>query len=101
LFRLTLPLLLKEFHEGPSHGSSNHIGGKNYCRSSEWLSKPPRIGTGNKATYYVGKRLIYVFGNPATFTDPQGTLTGEEIVFDLARNKVNVNKSSGSYKNPG
>ena len=60
-----------------------------------------RIGTGNKATYYVGKRLIYVFGNPATFTDPQGTLTGEEIVFDLARNKVNVNKSSGSYKNPG
>jgi lipopolysaccharide transport protein LptA len=64
-----------------------------------------RTGAGNKAVYYVNRRLIYVFGAPATLTDPQGTVTGQQIVFDLARNRVNVVSegaaSEGTYKNPG
>jgi len=65
-----------------------------------------RRGAGKKATYYVNKRMIFVYGSPATVTDPQASLSGEQIVFDLARNKVEVVNESGkqgkaSYKNPG
>jgi len=61
-----------------------------------------RRGTGDKATYLVAKKMIYVSGNPATVTDPKGNLTGQQIAFDLARNKVEIVSSSsetkGSYK---
>jgi osmotically-inducible protein OsmY len=43
LFRLTLPFHLKEFHEEPSHGSSNRMSRRNWCRSFKWLSKQPLI----------------------------------------------------------
>lgn len=64
-----------------------------------------RTGSGNRATYHVNRKLIYVFGSPASLTDPQGTVSGEQIVFDLGRNKVEVVgkgvRGEGTYKNPG
>jgi LPS export ABC transporter protein LptC len=61
-----------------------------------------RKGTGDKATYLVAKRMIYVIGSPATMTAPTGNLTGEQIAFDLARNKVEVlsptSDIKGTYK---
>lgn len=64
-----------------------------------------RTGAGTRATYHVNRKLIYVFGSPATLTDPQGTVSGEQIEFDLNRNKVQVvsksGQSQGTYKNPG
>jgi lipopolysaccharide transport protein LptA len=64
-----------------------------------------RSGSGNKATYHVNRKMIYVFGTPATLTDPQGSISGEQIVFDLARNKVEVLNETGqaksTYKHPG
>jgi lipopolysaccharide export system protein LptA len=58
--------------------------------------------TGDKATYHVNKRMAYLNGKPATATDPAGTLTGEQIVFDLARNRFSVisptDKTQGTYK---
>jgi LPS export ABC transporter protein LptC/lipopolysaccharide transport protein LptA len=64
-----------------------------------------RSGSGSKATYHMNRRMIYVTGAPATLTDPQGTVSGQQIVFDLARNKVQVlndtGKAVGTYKNPG
>jgi lipopolysaccharide transport protein LptA len=61
-----------------------------------------RKGTGDKAIYQVAKHLAYITGNPATATDPTGTLTGQQIKFDLARNKVEVvsptSQTQGTYK---
>ncbi|HET7434148.1 MAG TPA: LPS export ABC transporter periplasmic protein LptC, partial [Thermoanaerobaculia bacterium] len=64
-----------------------------------------RRGTGDKAVYVVQKKMIYVNGKPATMNDPSGSVSGEQIVFDLTRNKVQVvspgGPTSGSYKHPG
>jgi len=64
-----------------------------------------RKGTGDKATYHVDKKLIYVSGAPATMTDPTGSLAGQQIVFDLTRNRVQVvspgQETKGTYKQPG
>lgn len=64
-----------------------------------------RSGSGNKATYHVNRKMIYVLGSPATLTDPQGSVNGQQIVFDLNRNKVHVvneeGQAKGTYKNPG
>jgi lipopolysaccharide transport protein LptA len=61
-----------------------------------------RTGTGDKAVYHVQKRLIYVIGGPATVKDPNGTLSGQQIVFDLVKNKVQVvsptDQTKGTYK---
>ncbi len=61
-----------------------------------------RKGTGDKALYQVQRHLAFLTGKPATATDPSGTLTGEQIKFDLARNKVEVvsptSQTSGTYK---
>jgi len=61
-----------------------------------------RKGTGDKAIYQVPHRMVFITGNPATATDPTGTLSGQEIKFDLARNKVEVvsstSKTEGTYK---
>jgi LPS export ABC transporter protein LptC/lipopolysaccharide transport protein LptA len=64
-----------------------------------------RKGTGDKAIYQVDKKMIYVFGKPATMSDPKGNLAGEQIVFDLARDRVAVRspdgKTTGTYKQEG
>lgn len=61
-----------------------------------------RKGTGDKALYKVPQRMVYITGNPATATDPTGTLSGQQIKFDLARNKVEVvsptTQTQGTYK---
>jgi lipopolysaccharide export system protein LptA len=60
-----------------------------------------RRGTGDRATYNVGRRMIYLTGAPATITAESGNRTGEMFSFDLARNKVDVISKSqmqGTYK---
>ncbi|HEV7488103.1 MAG TPA: LptA/OstA family protein [Thermoanaerobaculia bacterium] len=60
-----------------------------------------RRGTGDRATYNVGRRMIYLTGAPATITAESGNRTGEMFSFDLARNKVDVVSKStmqGTYK---
>ena len=64
-----------------------------------------RKGSGDKATYYVDKKMIYFFGSPATVTDPTGSVQGQQIVFDLTKNKVQVvspaGQTKGTYKHDG
>lgn len=64
-----------------------------------------RKGTGTKAVYDVEKKMIFVYGAPATISDPSGSVAGQEIVFDLARNRVQVvspdGKTKGTYKHEG
>ncbi|HEX8252293.1 MAG TPA: LptA/OstA family protein, partial [Thermoanaerobaculia bacterium] len=64
-----------------------------------------RKGTGDKAIYHVEKKMIYVFGKPAVITDPKGNLSGQQIVFDIARDRVQVmssdGKTKGTYKHEG
>jgi lipopolysaccharide transport protein LptA len=67
------------------------------------VEKPTnRKGTGDKAIYQVARRLVFMSGNPATATDPTGTLSGQQIKFDLAKNKVEVvsptTQTQGTYK---
>jgi len=49
-----------------------------------------RKGTGDKATYVVANRMVYMSGKPATVTDPKGNVTGEQIAIDLVKNKVDI-----------
>lgn len=64
-----------------------------------------RKGTGEKIIYYVDRKLMHLFGSPATISDPSGQSTGEEFTFDLARNRVNIvgreEKTTGKYKHEG
>ena len=67
------------------------------------VEKPTgRRVTGDRATYNVGRRMVYVTGAPATVTGPEGTNNGEMVVLDIVRNKVDFlsPKSSmqGTYK---
>jgi lipopolysaccharide export system protein LptA len=61
-----------------------------------------RRGTGDKATYLVSKRMIYLNGAPATVTDAKGTMSAENFAIDLAKNKVEVMSTNlptqGTYK---
>ncbi len=61
-----------------------------------------RKGTGDKATYLVAKRMIYLSGTPATVTDAKGPLTAENFAIDLVKNKVDVMSTyapiQGTYK---
>lgn len=61
-----------------------------------------RKATGDKATYLVTKKMIYLHGTPATVVSPTGTLNGENISFDLVHNKVEVLSptapTKGTYK---
>jgi lipopolysaccharide export system protein LptA len=58
-----------------------------------------RRGTGDKATYNVAQRMVYLIGNPAIVTAPTGSLPGQTISIDLERNKVDVLKPmQGTYK---
>ncbi|HEX8169494.1 MAG TPA: LPS export ABC transporter periplasmic protein LptC [Thermoanaerobaculia bacterium] len=64
-----------------------------------------RKGNGDRAVYHVDKRMVYVFGSPATVSDPTGSVAGQQIVFDLTRNKVQVvspaGQTKGTYKHEG
>ncbi len=61
-----------------------------------------RRGTGDKATYNVAKKMIYVIGSPASVTAPTGNLSGQQIAIDLNRNKVQIVSptatTQGTYK---
>lgn len=57
-----------------------------------------RKATGDKATYLVGQRMVYVDGAPATVTTPTGTMSGQQISLDLARNKVDIVSPTGPTK---
>jgi lipopolysaccharide transport protein LptA len=64
-----------------------------------------RKGNGSRVIYHVDKKMIYMFGTPATMSDPRGSLAGEQIVFDLARDRVQVlsaeGQTKGTYKHEG
>ncbi len=64
-----------------------------------------RKGTGDKAIYQVDKKMIYLNGSPATATDPVTSVSGQQIAFDLARNRVQVlspdSQTKGTYKHEG
>ncbi|HEY3053153.1 MAG TPA: LPS export ABC transporter periplasmic protein LptC [Thermoanaerobaculia bacterium] len=69
------------------------------------VEKPTnRRMAGDKATYFVNKKLVTVNGSPATATGPQGSVSGQQIVFDLVRNHVQVVSPTGktelNYKQP-
>ena len=61
-----------------------------------------RRGTGDRATYNVGRRMIYLTGAPATVTAPTGDLRGAMMAIDLTRNKVDIvdpkSPMQGTYK---
>jgi LPS export ABC transporter protein LptC/lipopolysaccharide transport protein LptA len=61
-----------------------------------------RRATGDKATYLVQKKMIYLHGNPATVTAPNGSTTGQNITMDIGHNKVFVENptapAKGTYK---
>lgn len=57
-----------------------------------------RKGNGDKMIYQVAKKMIYVNGAPATVSAPTGTLSGDQIAIDLARNKMEVMSASGQTK---
>ena len=61
-----------------------------------------RKGTGDKATYFVNRRVIYMNGSPATVSSPNGSVSGDQIAIDLARNKVEImsptSATKGTYK---
>jgi lipopolysaccharide transport protein LptA len=64
-----------------------------------------RKGAGDKAVYQVDKKMIYVYGKPATISDPSGSVSGQQISFDLTRNRVQVmsteGETKGTYKHEG
>ena len=64
-----------------------------------------RKGTGDKAVYHVDRKMIFVNGTPATMSDPSGSVSGQEISFDLAKNRVQVvspqGETKGTYKHEG
>jgi lipopolysaccharide transport protein LptA len=53
-----------------------------------------RKGTADKASYRVTEQILYMDGTPAELIEPRGTLRGQQIVYDMARNKAVV--ASGS-----
>jgi lipopolysaccharide transport protein LptA len=64
-----------------------------------------REGMGDKATYLVSKKMIYLSGAPAKVSDPTGSVSGQQISFDLTRNRVQVlspeGQTKGTYKHEG
>jgi lipopolysaccharide export system protein LptA len=64
-----------------------------------------RKGTGDKAIYHVDRKMVFMYGKPATMSDPKGSLTGQQISFDLTRNRVQVispeGQTKGTYKHEG
>ncbi len=54
-----------------------------------------RTGNGDKVVYLVKQKMAYMTGSPATAVDPQGSVSGQQIVFDLSRNRVQIVSPSG------
>jgi lipopolysaccharide export system protein LptA len=59
--------------------------------------------TGDRATYNVTRKMVYITGNLATVTQADGsTDNGEQIIMDIAQNKVVVSSPNkpmqGTYK---
>ncbi len=65
-------------------------------------SATQRKATGDRAVYQVNRRMIYLMGSPATLNAPTGNVAGQQIAFDLKRNKVEVvgpsSPTQGTYK---
>jgi lipopolysaccharide export system protein LptA len=57
-----------------------------------------RKAIGDKATYLVTKRMVYLTGSPATVTDPKGSNTSQQFAIDLARNKVDALSPTGAIQ---
>ena len=61
-----------------------------------------RKGTGDKAVYQIPRKLVMMSGNPAVVTGPQGSVNGQQIAIDLARNRVEIvsptGATQGTYK---
>lgn len=49
-----------------------------------------RQGSGDLFVYRAKQQMLYLTGTPAVMTDPRGTVKGQQVVFDIARNKVEV-----------
>ncbi len=64
-----------------------------------------RKGVGDTAVYHVERKMIFFNGTPATMSDPSGSLSGQQISFDLAKNRVQVvspqGETKGTYKHEG
>ncbi|HEU4521296.1 MAG TPA: LPS export ABC transporter periplasmic protein LptC [Thermoanaerobaculia bacterium] len=54
-----------------------------------------RKGTGDRAIYQIKEKMAHLHGSPATASEPQGTLSGQHIVFDMNRNRVQVLSPTG------
>ncbi|HUP50725.1 MAG TPA: LptA/OstA family protein, partial [Thermoanaerobaculia bacterium] len=54
-----------------------------------------RKATGDKAIYHLKEKMAWLHGSPATATDPQGSLSGQQIQFDISRNRVQVLSPTG------
>jgi lipopolysaccharide transport protein LptA len=61
-----------------------------------------RKATGDRAVYQVNRRMVYIMGSPATLNQPTGNVAGQQINFDLKRNKVEItgpnSPTQGTYK---
>ncbi len=61
-----------------------------------------RRATGDRATYNVGRKMIYLTGSPATVTAPTGEKSSELVIMDLVHNKVDFTSPKtpmqGTYK---
>lgn len=51
--------------------------------------------TGDKASYFVARKMVYVSGKPATAASPTESLSTGEIEYDLARNHVQAVSPGG------
>lgn len=49
-----------------------------------------RKGSGTTGVYELKQRTVQITGSPAVMSEPRGSIKGEQILLDLARNKVDV-----------
>ena len=61
-----------------------------------------RKATGDKAVYYVTKKMCDITGSPAVVTSPNGSTTGQHFAIDMVHNKVDIlsptSGTVGTYK---
>jgi lipopolysaccharide export system protein LptA len=61
-----------------------------------------RNGSGEKGVYRVSEQMFYLDGRPAELTDPRGVLRGQQIAYDISKNKAVVSSgtapSESTYK---
>lgn len=49
-----------------------------------------RQGSGDSFVYRAKQQMLHLSGSPAVMSDPRGTVKGQQVVFDIGRNKVEV-----------